>query len=733
MSKKYYCDIYIYTTPLNAQIYQGKVGSVRREANSAEDAAKLRIDEQVTAAVSADAPVILEVIDVSDICETGDLNTSLQNLRQLESFIHKRLKNEGMWVPAKNRSEWFFDPKKESLDNIVKATHRALNVFKYGSDAISDFPAYEYQTKIVDWAIDLFKIKDDLLINAIMRSGKCFISYEISKKLKAKNILVLTAKTKVNDSWAELLPDGEKSHVNYANWKYHDYNQYKKNHLNLDSSKTNVVFCSLQYINKHFDNPTELLKTLLNIEWDIVIFDEQHYATDTDNTERLWKSLNFKKKLELSGTPYKTILSGRYSKDSIYNFDYVEEQLIRKTVTGPQAEDFRYRADISYAMVNVPDSIKQYLGTDGFTFPKLFATDKKTFKYQVAVNEFLQFVISTFKNPPEKFLKNAGLLSRHTLWILPNDVDAIDALCTLLRAHPFFSKRTIINASGNNVTEIQEVKNLIKYNNANDGSGTIVVTCGRFLEGTSVPEWWSVHQMNNDKSAADYFQGSFRCKTPDSKNGKESVVVFDYAPERFINVVYQYCEQVSIVENKPVETILSQWLAVSEVYDYVGNQWNIIDGEEVSTRFLSNIANHMDRIGNAIDESGIDETIVDMLQDKKKEGKTTAKTELNSNNIFEGRNKLRTGQKKNLSKSEEKVLEQTVLRIRYALRQTFKLLDLAWSENLTITSIDDIINYKDISTVEQITGLFPNEWAQLKPALNITSVNRAIKQYNDFQ
>jgi len=49
-----------------------------------------------------------------------------------------------------------------------------------------------------------------------------------------------------------------------------------------------------------------------------------------------------------------------------------------------------------------------------------------------------------------------------------------------------------------------------------------------------------------------------------------------------------------------LDKILAEWLNVSEVYDYVGNTWNLIDGETVATRFLSDINNYMDRVGNAV-------------------------------------------------------------------------------------------------------------------------------------
>ena len=84
---KYYSVIYTYTTSLRTPKGRVKVGSARRESTSAYEAAKIRIAEQSTAISSDDPAIILEVFDVSDICETGGKGTSLSNLRTLEQKI----------------------------------------------------------------------------------------------------------------------------------------------------------------------------------------------------------------------------------------------------------------------------------------------------------------------------------------------------------------------------------------------------------------------------------------------------------------------------------------------------------------------------------------------------------------------------------------------------------------------------------------------------------------------
>jgi len=648
--------------------------------------------------------------------------------------LHKALQRKGYLKSRDDKDrEWFDFPNCETSSDAKNIVIETLNGLVNGVEALEDFPPFEYQQEIINWVVNRFNSSSDVLVNAIMRAGKCFISYEIARALKAKKILIVTAKVGVNDSWASLLPGGEESHVYYNDWKYHNY---KKNQ-ELEFQGTDVIFVSLQFINKHFESNNKLIKQIFDTSWDCVFFDEQHYATTTDNTQRLWDNLSFKHKVELSGTPYKTLLSGRYEDSDIYNFDYIDEQEIRKNLIEQGNDDFvtaqfRKRADINYALVQVPDKVKQYLGDEGFTFSKLLATENGEFINTMGVNEFLNFVVKNFKGPPKKYRSVADKLSRHTIWILPDNVEAIKLLAEKLFEHPFFGKRKIINASGKGVKNIQQVKDAIARNDHDGGAGTITLTCGRFLEGTTVPEWWSVHQMNNDKSAADYFQGSFRCKSP--QDGKESVVVFDYAPERFVSVVYDYCERRADVENKTTEAIISHWLEVSDVYDYDGNNWNVLSGKDISSWFLADIRNHIDRIGNCINRSAIDSTIVGLLEDKKKDPNQTSSTsQLNGNEIDEGTNKKRV---RNIpghpSDKEEDEVAVTWQRIRYSLKQIYKLADIAWANDFEFEKIQDIPSL-DNDIVNDITGLNVHEWCAIMHTIDTVSANRALGQYYDYQ
>tara|TARA_B110000977_G_scaffold121228_1_gene155984 strand:- start:2420 stop:4573 length:2154 start_codon:yes stop_codon:yes gene_type:complete len=714
--------IYQYTTKSQSKrsvAYDGEIFPVRLKVGETMLTANERIQQQDSTSNSEKLDKIFE-------------RTVPQHIT--DHVLHKALQRNGYFRSRddKNR-EWFDFPDCDTAKEASRSVRTVLNKIINGVEALEDWTSFAYQQDIIDWAVQRSSKSNDLLINAIMRAGKCRISYEIARALYAKKILIVTAKVGVNDSWSSLLPQGEENHVDYAGWKYHNYKKVKS----LEFEGTDVVFVSLQFINKHIGKNNKLLNEILGVEWDCVFFDEQHYATTTDNTTRLWKQLDFKLKVELSGTPYKTMLSGRYTPEDTYNFDYVDEQTIRKQLLDVNADDFltdqfRKRADINYALVNIPEKIKQLLGDEGFTFSKLLATENGNFKNVMGVNEFITFLVKNFKKPPAKFSSVADKLSRHTLFVLPDNVEAIGLFTKALEAHPFFCKRKIINASGKGVKNIQKVKDIIARENYSGGAGTITITCGRFLEGTTVPEWWSVHQINNDKSASDYFQGSFRCKSP--ADGKESVLVYDYAPERFVSVVYDYCERVAEATNTTAEKVISTWLEVSDVYDYDGNAWNILTGAEISTRFLADIRNHIDRIGSCINQHEIDDTIIALLQDKSKDSNSNkSRTQFNANDIEEGKNTERNKKNYNQSADEdEDELNVTMQRIRYSLKQIYKLADIAWANDLEFEKIQDVTQL-DSDIVAQVTGLTNSEWSSIMNTINTVSANRALGQYYEYQ
>lgn len=658
-----------------------------------------------------------------------------------DKIIRKKIISYGYHAARIDKPrEWIDFDGLVSAEDMIRVWNEAINDCLYGIRAPHSFDPFGYQLDIVEWAKSRFDAGEtDILINAIMRAGKCLISYEIARIIGAQKVLVITGKPGVDDSWAELLPFGEKPHINYSQWKYHTYNKFKKNLLMLNTSECDVVFISLQYLNRHIDSNKEIIETIKNVNWDIVFFDEQHWATQTENTVNIFENITYRYKVELSGTPYKTLLSGRYAEENIRNFDYIDEQQIRNQAALDKDsmlwKQFQYRADINWAMLSVPDKVKSLISQeDGFTHEKLFAVDETgEFINLRAVEEYLSFVKRVaYKNSPGKFAKIKNL-NQHSIWFLPANVRAIAALKVQLENDPYFSKYAILNASGGEVKDIDDVKTAIKNIEKLNKEGTITLTCDRFKEGVTVPQWQTVHQMNDNKSIESYLQGSFRCKSPWEEGKKESVLVYDYNPQRCIGTIYKIALD-SKAQGQSTQSRIAQWKAVSDLYDY-DSVWREVTGEEVIERANKDMSLHCDSFGDAeVPISAITQSVIDMMSSKDGKGSVTAKSDLNDNGIETGSNKtVVKGQQSKPSKQQKNELAETQIKIKTAIKKIPTLLFNSKYHAVKIHSMKDLEKCFDPEFVNIHTGLTPSEWGviiKLLPDSTQEKINRRIDSFN---
>ena len=82
--------------------------------------------------------------------------------------------------------------------------------------------------------------------------------------------------------------------------------------------------------------------------------------------------------------------------------------------------------------------------------------------------------------------------------------------------------------------------------------------------------------------------------------------------------------------------------------------------------------------------------------------------------------------------NDEDELEVTMQRIRYSLKQIYKLADIAWANDLEFEKIQDVVEL-DNDIVSQVTGLTIAEWSAIMNTVNTVSANRALGQYYDYQ
>ena len=725
---------YLYSTETLKEATQGLSSGKRRPprgkaGETYHENAKVRVDQQD--GTSAAEP--LEILDqrrVPKWLKDHDIRAKICSYTSQDSlgikYSPSRIEKDREWIDFHGEL---------NEQEMIRIWNEAINDCLYGVRAPNSYQSYAYQQELIDAIVSRFNAGSrDQLLAAIMRSGKCRMTYEVARALKLDKVLVITGKTGVNEGWGELLPQGTDPHIDYVGWHYHNYNSLKKSRFlpMADEGATDVVFVSLQYLVKHIDAKKQgkpmpaLASDILNQHWGMVVFDEQHWGTQTTDTLELLTILHYDRKLELSGTAYKTLIQGRYAPEDIHAFDYVEEQRRRFNGTPEEQAALEFRPDINFALIDIDPKIKNLLNNEGFSMAKLMAVPKgqRTFKNAQKVQDFLNFVKSRvygnqYTEDMAKFAPYVDRLNRHTLWILPNAVASADALKAMLEAHPYFRGYKIIPAYANHVKNISEVIDIIndvdadKYDGKN--KGTITLTLGRFLEGTTVPEWWCVHQMNDDKSAADYFQGSFRTKSENKRDDKRHVLVYDYSPARFIEVVYT--ANLDNNRRRPGQTtsdLIREWCEVSDVYDYDGNSFSLMSGDTLSQRAKQDIQVHINSFNSvAVDSNKITDALVAMMSNKRRQVQWEATTLINDQDLADTQDKKTVagnqtpGEKTKVTDN----MRETAEKLRQALSRLSNVV-FNTVDREPIGTFDDVCDYPDSDFIERQTGLTTAEWRQ---------------------
>lgn len=218
-----------------------------------------------------------------------------------------------------NREEFLFDCSTQvAIDRVSKA----LNVAAGKANKAHSFKMRPEQQACCDKAVNAFDAgTTKFLMDCKMRFGKTFTSYQIVKKMKAENVLILTYKPAVESSWAEDLT----THV--------DFDGIKFNNIVDGNSKSNgVYFSSMQGILSEDHHDTDKRQWIFDESWDLIIFDEEHYGSRSEKAKNILQKLesNGTKWLMLSGTPFQARLRGEYTPEQMYRWTYVDEQRAKK-------------------------------------------------------------------------------------------------------------------------------------------------------------------------------------------------------------------------------------------------------------------------------------------------------------------------------------------------------------------------------------------------------------------
>ncbi len=496
---------------------------------------------------------------------------------QLHDYL-VRFKNR----KRKENLEFFYynGNQEEALDDYNSFIHNDLNQSK---EELSYILRKEQQDA-VDMTKAYFENNEDseFLWNAKPRFGKTLTTYDLVKSMDLRNVLIVTNRPAIANSWFD---DYEKFIAWNTNYKfistseslkdrpsisYNQFNELLLNDEKVSNDPRRIVFLSLQDLkgSRYFSNrPYDKLKWIKDTPWDILVIDEAHEGVDTFKTDRAFDKIKRKYTLHLSGTPFNALASGKFSQEQIYNWTYQDEQELKEEWNSelshnpyaslPKLNLFSYQMSPM-----ITDKVENKADIDGenidyaFDLNEFFKTENGKFVYEKDVNKWLDTLSRNEKYPfSTKELRNE---LKHTLWLL-NRVDSVKALEKLLRNHPVFENYEIVIAAGDgkslesemddaiaNESSLQKVKKAIENNDK-----TITLSVGQLTTGVTIPQWTGVLILSNIKSASLYMQAAFRSQNPweyidkGKLVKKENAYIFDFAPERTLMLYYEFANNLN--------------------------------------------------------------------------------------------------------------------------------------------------------------------------------------------
>lgn len=416
--------------------------------------------------------------------------------------------------------------------------------------------------------------KGEFLWNAKPRFGKTLAVYDFCKRIDAVNVLIVTNRPAIANSWYSdyekfIGPESGYLFVSTTDsLKGRKYvlsrKEYQKAILEYRGDRC-IEFVSLQDLkgSVHFGGDYKKLDEVEDMTWDVLVIDEAHEGVDTYKTDVAFDHIRRNFTLHLSGTPFKALANDKFPEDAIYNWTYADEQRAKRDWAGEDGTPSPYATlpklnMFTYQMSEiVRDELEQGVEINGeteeyaFDLSVFFETKNGSFVHESSVDRFLDAMTTQPKFPfstPE--LRDE---LKHTLWLL-NRVDSAKALARKLKEHPVFRDYEIILAAGDGkLNEEEETRKAFDrvVDAIRTHEKTITLSVGQLTTGITVPEWSAVLMLSNIKSPALYMQAAFRAQNPCMfrQNGqyyrKENAYVFDFDPARTLTIYEAFANDLS--------------------------------------------------------------------------------------------------------------------------------------------------------------------------------------------
>ncbi|HAP33098.1 MAG TPA: restriction endonuclease [Lachnospiraceae bacterium] len=516
---------------------------------------------------------------------TGDTFTDKQFHTYLRKNGVKQPQDEGNEYFDKNdENEWFHISPSDSQSRFYEFRSNR-GVLESDNHEVILYKLREEQETAINQTIAYRNDHEggEFLWNAKPRFGKTLSVYDFVKKVDAKNVLIVTNRPAIANSWYS---DYEKFLGRQSGYFFvsnvdgikdrplvMNYEEYHKDassrEKNPDAVKMGLIdFVSLQDLKGSIyfsdnSNATDKLKEVRGIDWDVLVIDEAHEGVDTYKTDIAFDQIKRKFTLHLSGTPFKALANSKFEDRAIYNWTYADEQEKKANWDNSKQEENPY-ANLpklnlyTYQMSEIiRDELKQGIEIQGetaeyaFDLNEFFAVENGKFKYNSSVDKFLDAMTLQEKYPFSTPELRAEL--SHTFWLLDR-VESAKKLAEKLKEHPVFKDYEIVLAAGDGKLDDDEetMKSYDKVVKAiAEHDKTITLSVGQLTTGITIPEWTAVLMLSNVKSPALYMQAAFRAQNPCLfKKGteswrKENAYVFDFDPARTLTIFEQFANNLN--------------------------------------------------------------------------------------------------------------------------------------------------------------------------------------------
>ncbi len=535
------------------------------------------------------------------------------------------------------------------IESYINGTENDIDIFR-----INDYLMRDEQELGVSITRDYFiKFTDtncSFLWNGKMRLGKSFMSYQLMLQMEFTKVLILTHVPSIKDSWESEL----NTHIDFKGYEFLSGRQLSNINQTLANNSKVVAFASYQDVKG--DNLKTKHKELFNTDWDLVIIDEFHIGAmtkealkihndedsliidteiindETDDGIELLKLVNkkikTKRKLYLSGTPFKALATEQFSEEAIYNWTYMDEQKAKADFVPTEARKvnpYLSLASLTIKAIHVSDELKTLCSNydkNAFRFSELFkvmsvetdededdipdsfmvdgkADNSDVVKFLDIISGVNNSTLSIedefngLKVEDAEYPFSAKSMTQHSIWFVTS-IKAAAVLERLLNNHMVFETYKTVNVAAISGNGVAKVKSAIALNNK-----TITISVRKLNTGVTIPEWTICAMMNDTISPELYFQSIFRIQSPWIKNingvktiMKHTCEVLDFLPHRSLTLLQKYSDGLQSVVNvtdlnQTTQSNMAELLKYTNIVKIKGNKMATLDVNTILTELYS--------------------------------------------------------------------------------------------------------------------------------------------------